>query len=289
MVDLGIQFHGAGRTLERLQGMSRQRMGHQGGWLLWASPREVPAVRWTDGRSIEHERRWSMTDRGFEPEDITNLEQAEGLLSYLADHDCLYRHAPDDPCERCQAEQALRALRQVLTPRMVGLHPKRMKNHAERIYVEVWRKHCKRQVGLNGGLGLLELLLRPEGEMNVQHVSQRDATVATTVVQWLGTNGGRAFVKEAEAAIEKGHHERQAFGVSFPGSAGSFAAQKELASKGELHQIATSVAEDFFSVDTHASVVRCLATAIVSVAVQWHERKLAALLRPEAEVKGGGA
>jgi hypothetical protein len=83
--------------------------------------------------------------------------------------------------------------------------------NAERVYLKHWRDENKRKSGLNGGKGLLELLLS-EDNGYAADISQRDATVAATVIQWLGTNCGRCFVMECDREIEaanKKHRDRR--------------------------------------------------------------------------------
>jgi hypothetical protein len=216
--------------------------------------------------------------RNFEPEDLDKLQSAASWLNRLADRDCYDSHRPDDPCDVCQARHALELVQKVLDPKLEGLYPNRIKNHAERLYVERFRAECESKPGVNGGFGLLELILQPEGSKTVPHVSQRDATVAASVIQWLGTNCGRAFIDAVERLIKVEQRERQDFGVHYPGSCGTQEAQSEILDDGKLHQVAMSVARDYFSMDRQSSVMRCLANAIVNVAVQWHRKQLKDLL-----------
>jgi hypothetical protein len=75
----------------------------------------------------------------------------------------------------------------------------------ERIFRDAWRKANRRERGLNGGCGLLELLLSPHTERGFAlfRLTQRDATVAASVIQWLGTNCGQGFLFEVEREIER--------------------------------------------------------------------------------------
>jgi hypothetical protein len=85
---------------------------------------------------------------------------------------------------------------------------------AEDVFAEMWEKKNERKGGINFGLGYLELLLNdPPSSMGIvedrkkprpwRDISQRDAMVAATVIQWLGTNCGGAFLDECEREIEK--------------------------------------------------------------------------------------
>jgi len=75
----------------------------------------------------------------------------------------------------------------------------------ELAFSELWVKENIRRPAINGGAGVLELLISPPSERSKgflfempADVSQRDANVAATIVQWLGTNCGQAFIYQAE-------------------------------------------------------------------------------------------
>ncbi len=88
----------------------------------------------------------------------------------------------------------------------VGNCPERRNiwNPAEKVYAERWEKENIRVPGLNGGRGYLELLLNecPYTDHGlyrpVSEITQRDAYVAATVIQWLGTNIGRCLIEECK-------------------------------------------------------------------------------------------
>jgi hypothetical protein len=73
-----------------------------------------------------------------------------------------------------------------------GLHVKRLHpdagNSLEQAYAELWLKENTHRTGRSAPL--LAYLL--DGNF-----SQRDATVAATVIQWLGSHVGRSFVNRA--------------------------------------------------------------------------------------------
>lgn len=77
-----------------------------------------------------------------------------------------------------------------------GLRTNRLQREPlERIFAEEW---AKRNASVIGGDVLLDHLLavdanRPRGE-----VKQRDATVAATIIQWLGTHVGQCFLRDVE-------------------------------------------------------------------------------------------
>lgn len=89
------------------------------------------------------------------------------------------------------------------------LHPKRLKNYghvnAEAIYLAEWRRFQKQ---FNNQL--LNMLLAPDdaphdplGRVQPVCVSRRDAVVAASIVQWLGTNVGRGFVAGCERLVDE--------------------------------------------------------------------------------------
>jgi hypothetical protein len=75
----------------------------------------------------------------------------------------------------------------------------------ERFFVAQWARENRRRPGLNGGLGLLEVLLsqQEDAEGRPYMISQRDADVASHVIQWLGTNIGQCFLYQVERNIER--------------------------------------------------------------------------------------
>jgi len=133
------------------------------------------------------------------------------------------------------------------------------------------------------------MILQPEEEANkaqggfgrscgyVPLVSQRDATVAATVIQWLGTNCGGAFIQDVENRIKQERALRQEFFCHYPLS-WSNEAQEEILKSSQLKKVAESVAADYICINKHPDAARCLANAIVNVVIQWHKRELAKLL-----------
>lgn len=146
---------------------------------------------------------------------LSNLSQAD------TDHWCDSSECNiDTPC--CSAmhnRAAARKLRAVIDPEMRSLHPNRLTHAPERIYFERWQNENERHSAVNGNHTALELILCPP-ELQpkdfasyglVPRPSQRDADVATAIIQWLGTNCGHAFVLDCEARIEKERAERSEF------------------------------------------------------------------------------
>lgn len=73
------------------------------------------------------------------------------------------------------------------------LKSKTLSGMRERSFARLWESENNPPVYLNSGIGVLAHL--------VPDMTQRDATVAATVIQWLGTNCGQAFLREVERDI----------------------------------------------------------------------------------------
>lgn len=102
-------------------------------------------------------------------------------------------------CERCVASRAVRVMQAALYPKVRSLTPERLKSgYAELLFFEAWKAANERVRGINGGRGTLEILLEELGP-----ITQRDMDVASTVIQWLGTNCGGAFLRDVERQIER--------------------------------------------------------------------------------------
>lgn len=224
---------------------------------------------------------------------VQAIDWLNGISTQSCDCDLHGESRIDNPCGVCQARRAQQLIDDVLLPKHEVLWPERMKNLAERIFVDAWRK---RSPGLNGGYGTLELILQQEAEAMkskggfgclsmgyVPHVSQRDATVAASIIQWLGTNCGGSFLANCEAEIKKQRAERESYGVSYPYCC-SF---DPIAESEELRRVAASIAEDFISKDKYPSVVNCLTSAITNLVTKWHKRQIGKMLattKTESEV-----
>lgn len=151
----------------------------------------------------------------YQPQDLderqrNELAEIERMLLYVTDdsHYCEEKGCTlETPmCRGRTAEAAVKRLTAVLEPRLIGRHPQRLMG-AERIYVEEWRKENERLGHVNSGYTLLEWILCPS-DQKPSRISQHDAEIATTVIQWLGTNCGLCFVQKCERRAES---ERQAY------------------------------------------------------------------------------
>lgn len=85
----------------------------------------------------------------------------------------------------------------------VGLHARRLRDKGfsgmrERVFAEAWEKENSPPSFLNGGAGASQWLMHGDGVTPYANgeLTQEEATVAATVVQWLGTSCGFSFLEE---------------------------------------------------------------------------------------------
>lgn len=68
----------------------------------------------------------------------------------------------------------------------------------ERVFAERWEEECQPSPGLNFGFGILQdlMVLQRHGMVNrvAFWITKRERVIVATVVQWLGTNCGFAFL-----------------------------------------------------------------------------------------------
>lgn len=77
-----------------------------------------------------------------------------------------------------------------------GLYVDRQQsNPKEKIYAERWKEVAERYLDT--------LLYGPNKSNDPDHALQRDAIVAATIIQWLGSPIGEGFLKEVSDAINK--------------------------------------------------------------------------------------
>lgn len=82
--------------------------------------------------------------------------------------------------------------------------------NAERVYAAAWKRKNRRLSFLNHGYTLLEWVLCPDGQRWPPPVSRRDAAVAASVIQWLGTAAGLGFIRSCERTIDHARRQRDA-------------------------------------------------------------------------------
>ena len=142
------------------------------------------------------------------PELDEQLREVINSLSSIADQDCYDSPAwkEDCDCAPCVAKRTIEKVNRVRLPVVRSLRPERL-NYAEKVFFDAWVKINTRDSGR--GYGLLETILgHVKGQVHPAYVSQRDMDVATTVVQWLGTNCGRSFIWACEKEWKDRHDER---------------------------------------------------------------------------------
>lgn len=84
----------------------------------------------------------------------------------------------------------------------------------EGVFLKLWNEIQERRPAINGGYGALDLILnnrpvttQPPGMSMrarlrlINRWSKRDAYVAASIIQWLGTKEGKLFIDEAERRI----------------------------------------------------------------------------------------
>lgn len=183
-------------------------------------------------------------------------------------------------CSACNASRAAEAIVRALTPALVPTTPNRMTNPPERIYLELWREQNERIRGVNGGYTLLENLLAPEDAIDPltgrtrprDWLKPREAEVATTIVMWLGTNCGQAFMREAERRIEQERKENAAlesYRINRPGLWDETDPDKALGQK---------IADRFIPRDKRTTNAALAGTIAAALAMTRHGKTLADLV-----------
>lgn len=131
--------------------------------------------------------------------------------------------------EKRQAAETRDTLqRELLAVEHSGLHPRRLQSfkrrdlpwhppaNAEALFAAHWRRYNDGKSGSSGS-NVLHYILCPEKlqDLGYQTVgyTRRDAQVAATVIQWLGTNIGRGFVQEVQEQIKKADERQRELGA----------------------------------------------------------------------------
>lgn len=109
--------------------------------------------------------------------------------------------------------------RELLEPRHESRQMDRLRHgREEQIFLEQWQRINHRRTGwASGGVSLLELLLRPSGQDIPERATGRDAMVAATVIQWLGTNVGSGFLQCCLEAGKESRSLRSSWGLAYAG------------------------------------------------------------------------
>lgn len=88
------------------------------------------------------------------------------------------------------------------TLRHVGLHAYRLSHpcgHREEVFAQRWRAENEPPTYVNHGRGMLDHLLymSPDQTKFTGESTEREESVAASVIQWLGTNCGWCFLESA--------------------------------------------------------------------------------------------
>lgn len=116
---------------------------------------------------------------------------------------------PCDVCGRSYDPAELQRINENEVNRCKGSGFDRVKDSPyEAAIFDAWVRENRPSIGFNGGIGTLKGLLNRDvvnGDPDITYLSQdivepseRDWFVASTVIQWLGTPCGRAFLMEAQ-------------------------------------------------------------------------------------------
>lgn len=196
------------------------------------------------------------------------LKIAFDQLSEIADRDCNCEYEDSSPtakykCDTCQTRQARLNIARVLDPKLESAQPNRMRNAAERIWVEEYRRENAShydddplftlRATLATDKELKEAQKRGPGARFNNDITARDAQVATSVIQWLGTACGASFVRrcQLEVGAALGNDSARKYNVY-------------LNDRDETEfEVAKAIAANFISNDTYPEVVESLANTIV--------------------------
>lgn len=147
----------------------------------------------------------ALTGRSLTEGDVRAVCWIAGLAEQFAEYSCetpklCAEHAR---CTPCFAREAVKQLERLIDYECRTRHPERLTCEPERIYFDEWMKANRRDPARNHGVRLLEAILNPDLSQPAPAVSQHDAEIATTVIQWLGTSIGRAFIDTCEQRIKE--------------------------------------------------------------------------------------
>ena len=76
-------------------------------------------------------------------------------------------------------------------------------NPDEQLFAEEWEEHNTSHEGKVDGSGILDYLLAENPNDPRGEVTDRDRRVAATVIQWLGSQCGKCFLRDVQEKIDK--------------------------------------------------------------------------------------
>lgn len=77
--------------------------------------------------------------------------------------------------------------------------------YREKVFADKWADENQLDCCTNS---TLNMLMNGKGINSFKTITQRDADIAATVIQWLGSNVGACFVDECLREIDKLRHQR---------------------------------------------------------------------------------
>lgn len=108
-------------------------------------------------------------------------------------HPCRDGCTIDHPmCYEMRIRRAHRDLEEILEPPVTVARPNRLRNHAERVFVEEWTKENAR---LNPNVPTTLEHILSESESEWHPVTLAEQRAVASVLMWLGTNVGRSFLE----------------------------------------------------------------------------------------------
>jgi hypothetical protein len=133
-------------------------------------------------------------------DDTTRLRAIVAELGHRLG-DCYGDGSQPCQCTVCTTKRTIKKLVCLYELEHFGVHVGRLiGNVRERLYAEEWLKENTRQ---RGHLTRLELIL--QGYNATPHEpTARDAEVAASVIQWLGTTVGQNFLETVQRRIDAG-------------------------------------------------------------------------------------
>lgn len=105
----------------------------------------------------------------------------------------------------CELEEVLNSAEKVMSYKAnVGIYTKRLDhNEREKAFHEQWQQENAPVAGVNHGHGILQdLFIESDSQFSrktIELITDRDRMIVATVIQWLGSNCGMAFLAESLA------------------------------------------------------------------------------------------
>lgn len=165
--------------------------------------------------AIVSQGQFPLPDEQTETAELSQVAKIIHAIDAICDVDIECHCETDMPCDLdeplcypMQIQSLRRSLLALFDYEIRSVCPNRLSNFREHVYVDEFRKLNSRD-SASYGMRFLEMLFgvtRKEWRFlpNTipQTITQRDADVATGIIQWLGTNCGMAFLDTCQRKIE---------------------------------------------------------------------------------------